>query len=65
MIPPLIKIGVTYTGTDEKHSNYANWLKGNERIEIIALSPVNTDLESIQKFDGIVLSGGIDMHPKY
>jgi putative glutamine amidotransferase len=60
-----IKIGVTFTGTDEKHRNYVNWLKGNEHIEIIALSPLHTGLENIRHFDGIVLSGGIDMHPGY
>ena len=62
---PIIKIGVTYTGTDEKHSNYVHWLKGNEQIEIVTLSPAFAGLESIKTFDGIVLSGGIDMHPKY
>ncbi|MBC7887008.1 MAG: gamma-glutamyl-gamma-aminobutyrate hydrolase family protein [Ferruginibacter sp.] len=61
----LIKIGVTYTGTDEKHGNYVQWLKGKDPVEIIALSPAHSDLESITSFDGIVLSGGIDMHPKY
>ena len=60
-----IKIGVTYTGTDEKHSNYVQWLKGNEHIEIITLSPLHTELDGIQNFDGIVLSGGIDTHPKF
>ena len=65
MNEPIIKIGVTYTGTDEKHSNYVRWLKGNEHIEITTLSPLHTDLESIQDFDGILLSGGVDMHPKF
>ena len=60
-----IKIGVTHTGTEEKHSNYVKWLKGEENIEVRALSPGPTKLDSIQSFDGIVLSGGIDMHPKY
>ena len=61
----LIKIGVTFTGTDENHSNYVNWLKGNDNIEIITLSHEVTDLESIKDLDGIVLSGGVDMHPKF
>ena len=65
MNEPIIKIGVTYTGTDEKHSNYVRWLKGNEHIEITTLSPLHTDLESIKDFDGILLSGGVDMHPKF
>lgn len=62
---PAIKIGVTYTGSDEKHSNYVNWLKGNDPIEIITLSPLHTELDAIKEFDGIVLSGGVDMHPKF
>ena len=61
----LIKIGVTFTGTNEKHSNYVNWLKANDNIEIIMLSHEVTELESIKDLDGIVLSGGVDMHPKF
>ncbi|MBC7626783.1 gamma-glutamyl-gamma-aminobutyrate hydrolase family protein [Ferruginibacter sp.] len=61
----VIKIGVTYTGSDEKHSNYLHWLKGNDAIEITTLSPLNTDLYAIKDFDGIVLSGGVDMHPEF
>lgn len=26
MNKPVIKIGITYTGTDEKQLNYINWL---------------------------------------
>ncbi|MCW3090907.1 MAG: hypothetical protein JWP81_1976 [Ferruginibacter sp.] len=65
MIARKIKIGITFTGTDEKHSNYLRWLKGNEPIDIVTLSPLATNLDSIANLDGIVLSGGIDMHPKY
>lgn len=61
----VIKIGVTYTGTDEKHSNYVKWLKGSDSITISTLSPGRTDMETVRHLDGIVLSGGIDMHPKY
>lgn len=60
-----IKIGVTYTGSDEKHDNYVNWLKGDDPIEIITLQPQHTSIDSIADFDGIVLSGGIDMHPRF
>ena len=65
MMQDLIKIGVTFTGTDEKHSNYVNWLKGSDAVEIITLSPEVTDLKNIKNLDGIVLSGGVDMHPKF
>jgi putative glutamine amidotransferase len=62
---PAIKIGVTYTGSDEKHSNYTRWLKGNDAVEITTLSPLHTGIETIESFDAIVLSGGVDMHPKF
>jgi putative glutamine amidotransferase len=61
---PKIKIGLTYTGTDEKHNYYVNWLKGNDDIEIIGLSEKDHNLEKIKELDAVVLSGGVDAHPK-
>jgi putative glutamine amidotransferase len=65
MIQRVIKIGLTYTGTDEKHQNYLRWLKGNEDIQIVRLSPADNNVEEVKNLDGIVLSGGVDVHPKY
>jgi len=65
MIATVIKIGVTFTGTDDKHNNYLNWLKVNELIEITRLSWHDNNLNTVRNLDGIVLSGGLDMHPKY
>jgi len=65
MMLPIIKIGLTYTGSLEKHNNYVQWLKANNQIEIVTLSEENQDLESIKNLDGIVLSGGVDVQPKY
>ena len=62
---PIIKIGLTYTGTEEKHNNYVNWLKAVPEIEIITLSAEQANLEIIKDLNGIVLSGGIDVQPKY
>jgi putative glutamine amidotransferase len=59
-----MRIGLTYTGTDEKHINYVNWLKQNDNIEVIKLSVDATDTDYIKNLDGIILSGGIDIHPK-
>ncbi|MEO6549589.1 MAG: gamma-glutamyl-gamma-aminobutyrate hydrolase family protein [Ferruginibacter sp.] len=64
MTEETIKIGVTFTGTDEKHNNYFKWLAGNDVLDIIALSSQSC-LQLIPTLDGIVLSGGIDMHPSY
>jgi putative glutamine amidotransferase len=59
-----MKIGLTYTGSPGKHQNYANWLKGNQpEIEIITLSAPG-DAEAIKQCDALVLSGGVDIHPK-
>ena len=65
MIQSVIKIGVTYTGTDEKHNNYLNWLTANQLVEITRLSTHDNNLNAVKTLDGIVLSGGLDMHPKY
>lgn len=61
---PGIKIGLTYTGTEEKHNNYVNWLKGNDDIEIIRLSAEDNNLDKAKELDAIVFSGGVDAHPK-
>ncbi len=60
-----LKIGLTYTGTEEKHNKYVNWLKGNDDIEVIKLSAEENNAEKVLETDGIVMSGGIDAHPKH
>lgn len=59
-----ISIGLTYTGSETKHNNYVQWLKSNGNIEVIKLSADDNNLEKLFEMDGIVLSGGIDAHPK-
>ena len=60
-----MRIGLTYTGSDKKHENYVRWLKGSDSFEIIKLSATDHNQEEIKKCDGLVLSGGIDIHPKF
>lgn len=60
-----MKIGLTYTGTDKKHQNYVNWLKSNDDIEIITLSAESNNLDDLKQCDALVLSGGIDIHPRF
>ncbi|MBL0359072.1 MAG: gamma-glutamyl-gamma-aminobutyrate hydrolase family protein [Chitinophagaceae bacterium] len=59
-----IRIGLTYTGTAEKHNNYVNWLVGNDAVEITRLSAADNNLEKVKEMDAVVLSGGVDTHPK-
>jgi putative glutamine amidotransferase len=65
MIETVIKIGLTYTGTDVKHNNYIDWLQQHGSIEVTRLSVHDHNLGAVAEMDGIVLSGGLDMHPKY
>ena len=60
-------IGLTYTGSPEKHLNYEKWLKGSqpETIEVIQLSAEEKNENKISGCDALVLSGGIDIHPKF
>jgi putative glutamine amidotransferase len=61
-----MKIGLTYTNVQSKHVNYENWLKGDEEdIEIITFKVVDKNNEEIVTCDGLVMSGGIDIHPKF
>src|SRR5256885_12887152 len=60
-----MKIGLTYTGSEEKHNNYVQWLKGNEDIQIIKLSAEENYLSGLMQCDALVLAGGIDIHPKF
>ncbi len=60
-----MKIGLTHTGIEEKHQNYIKWLTGNDDIEIIQLSEKDNNPEKIKNYDGLILSGGVDIHPKF
>ena len=61
-----MRIGLTYTGWEDKHTNYVRWLKGDDKeIEVVRLSVANNNLSDIESCDGLVLSGGVDVHPAY
>jgi putative glutamine amidotransferase len=58
-----MRIGLTYTGADEKHNNYVRWLKdGDEDIEVVKLS---LDEGVVGDYDALVLSGGVDIYPAF
>lgn len=59
-----MKIGLTYTGSPEKHENYIRWLSGRDKIEIITLSTDGMTKQP-EHIDGLVLSGGTDIYPGY
>jgi len=58
-----MRIGLTYTGSDEKHQNYARWIRqDNQDIEVVKLSVEGGDVSDC---DALVLSGGVDIHPSF
>lgn len=60
-----MKIGLSYTGNEAKHNNYVQWLKADDDIEIVKLSSGEKDKDLIDQCDALVLSGGLDMHPRF
>lgn len=60
-----MKIGLTYTGSEEKHQNYIRWLRGDGEAEVITLSDEAGNIDELLSCDALVLSGGVDVHPSF
>jgi putative glutamine amidotransferase len=63
-----MKIGLTFT--ESRWENYPKWIKGNdENIELVELHWEKHNLDEVwdlvEDCDGIVLTGGVDIHPRY
>ena len=58
-----LKIGITVSATN--YANYPRWIKGDDDIEIIELSFEKENLSEVSNCDGIVLTGGVDIHPGF
>ena len=57
-----LTIGITET--EARYLNYHNWIiAAGEHIKIIKLTPINID--DINNCQGIILTGGVDTHPKF
>jgi putative glutamine amidotransferase len=61
-----MKIGITYTGNEPKHQFYVDWIKQHDAdIQVITLYPEENNINDLAQCQGVVLSGGVDIHPKY
>jgi putative glutamine amidotransferase len=61
-----MKSKVTIGITDcSKYDNYHRWIAGEENVEVICLSHHENNLEDTSRCDGIVLTGGEDVHPRF
>ena len=61
-----MKIGLTYTGADQKHQYYRQWLQADDTdIQVVCLSETAQNEKEMASCDALVLSGGIDINPKW
>ena len=60
-----MKIALTYTGSDEKHNNYVRWLQSGEDITVVKISAGDNNLHEAKDCDALVLSGGVDIYPRF
>ena len=47
-----------------KYSHYKSWMENEPGVEIVKLSYNDNNLNAVQKCNGIILSGGHDVHPQ-
>lgn len=57
-----ITIGVTDCS---KYEKYASWISQETDIEVVKLGYTLNNLEEIKKCNGILLTGGEDVHPRF
>jgi putative glutamine amidotransferase len=56
-----IIIGITDCA---KYSHYQSWMENEPGVEIVKLSYNDNNLSAVQKCNGIILTGGHDVHPQ-
>lgn len=57
-----IKIGITDCS---KYANYEKWILAEHDVEVVKLSQHLNNDEDTVKCDGVILSGGEDVHPRF
>lgn len=57
-----VTIGITDCSS---YANYHKWLEGEPGVQVIRLSQHEQNIGDIKKCDGVILSGGEDVHPRY
>jgi Predicted glutamine amidotransferases len=57
-----ITIGITDCS---KYDNYRGWIDGEKGVSIVRLSHHENNIEDVKKCDGVILTGGEDVHPRF
>lgn len=58
----MITIGITDCS---RYENYRKWIEAERDVKVVRLSHHENNLSEIDQCDGIVLSGGEDVHPRF
>jgi putative glutamine amidotransferase len=61
-----MRIGITDTLKEDKYEQYVRWIHSIDRfVDIQKLSHEINNANEIENLDGLLLSGGGDVHPRY
>ena len=61
-----MRIGITDTLKEDKYEQYVGWIRSVDgSADIQKLSHEIDNAREIEKLDGLLLSGGGDVHPRY
>jgi putative glutamine amidotransferase len=61
-----MRIGITDTLKEDKYEPYVRWIRSIDRsVDIQKLSHELDNAREIEKLDGLLISGGGDVHPRY
>ncbi len=58
-------IALTYTNNPLKHDNYVRWMMESADVQIVTIGVEHSPLEVLEQCDGLIMSGGIDVHPSF
>lgn len=58
----VITIGITDCS---KYDHYHQWISEEPRVNIVKLSAEHNNADAVASCDGVILSGGEDVHPRY
>ncbi len=57
-----VVIGITEC---EKYPNYEKWILAEPDVEVVRLGSQFSNLDEVKKCDGILFTGGDDIHPRF
>ncbi len=57
-----ITIGITDCS---KYANYQRWIENESGATVVKLSYRDNNIDDVRKCDGVILSGGEDVHPRF